>query len=897
MQISGGLVIGSGITVNSGDPYFNYVSMLTSAAGGNTATANTFIDSGPNSLSITRTGNVAQGTFSPYGQSWSNYFDGNGSYLQTPTSSSLAANSANYTVEGWFYYQGTYSAYDLGGRGIVTDFLTNSSGRWFVYITSAGYLAFSEQDASGLNNITVTDSTLMQTNTWVHFAAVKSGTTMQLFKNGVSVGTATSAVRTTFGGRINIGQLTPDVNYRSYWVGYISDIRLTIGTARYSGSFTPPSSPSLAISGCQLLTCQSNRFIDNSVNNFSLTDTGNVLATDISPYVPNNGILYGPYGDVWSNVFDGNADYLGLTGKSLSGTQLTIEGWVYFNSVANGPYLFSFGQGNTGGISTNRYGVYVDTANSRLSVVSVTSNTLRLVTSDPTAQVTTGTWYHFAFVFDGADRKLYVNGILVVTDTFPIPPNGTNWAVGGYQFSGGGALSVNGYMSNFRVTNKALYSRNFTPPTSPLTPIEGTILLTCQSNSLVDESPNAYAITKVGEVTPTTAVVPFVLNNAYLSTLNGGSGYFNGTTDYLSTVSSSAFAFGADDYTIECWAYFTSNAKLQFFGSSDNTNYWAMGLNANNQMTFRPITGTSNEIVGTSTINANTWNHFAAVREGTGTDQTKIYVNGLLEKTGNVSTNYSSPNILQLGTDRTALTNLFTGYISDFRVSNTSVYTANFSTPSAPLTITANTAALINATNAGIYDISGKNNLITYGNTQVSNVVTKFGSGSIYFPGGATDYLQAPYSNSLVLSTGSFTVEFWMYCTNTTGVQHIAQFGFVPAFTGGWVIYSDTGTIYWAYSSGGGATTTVVSYSSLSANTWYHIAFAKTGGLLELFVDGQQVTSSSDGNDYSPGTGAAFTLSSSSNRFNGYIEQFRITRGIARYTDNFSAPAGPFPPC
>jgi len=65
----------------SSDPQFNYVSALLTGDGTNGAQNNTFIDSSANNFTITRAGNTTQGSVSPYGGNWSNYFDGSGDYL------------------------------------------------------------------------------------------------------------------------------------------------------------------------------------------------------------------------------------------------------------------------------------------------------------------------------------------------------------------------------------------------------------------------------------------------------------------------------------------------------------------------------------------------------------------------------------------------------------------------------------------------------------------------------------------------------------------------------------------------------------------------------------------------------------------------------------------------
>ena len=69
------------------DAQFNYVTMLLHGDGTNGAQNNTFLDSSTNNFTITRNGNTTQGSFSPYGSNWSNYFDGTSAYLAAPSNS------------------------------------------------------------------------------------------------------------------------------------------------------------------------------------------------------------------------------------------------------------------------------------------------------------------------------------------------------------------------------------------------------------------------------------------------------------------------------------------------------------------------------------------------------------------------------------------------------------------------------------------------------------------------------------------------------------------------------------------------------------------------------------------------------------------------------------------
>ena len=88
------------------NPPFNLVSLLLHGDGTNGAQNNTFVDSSTNNFTITRTGNVAQGTFSPFsladGQ-WSNYFDGTSAYETVATNSVFTYGTNDFTIECWFY--------------------------------------------------------------------------------------------------------------------------------------------------------------------------------------------------------------------------------------------------------------------------------------------------------------------------------------------------------------------------------------------------------------------------------------------------------------------------------------------------------------------------------------------------------------------------------------------------------------------------------------------------------------------------------------------------------------------------------------------------------------------------------------------------------------------------
>ena len=86
------------------DEFFNRVTLLLPGDGTNGAQNNTFLDSSTNNFTITRNGNTTQGTFSPFSQTgWSNYFDGSGDNIVTPSNSAFDPSGSNITVDCFVY--------------------------------------------------------------------------------------------------------------------------------------------------------------------------------------------------------------------------------------------------------------------------------------------------------------------------------------------------------------------------------------------------------------------------------------------------------------------------------------------------------------------------------------------------------------------------------------------------------------------------------------------------------------------------------------------------------------------------------------------------------------------------------------------------------------------------
>ena len=218
-------------TGGSGDPYWANVSYLLVGNGANGTTTN-IKDSSSNNLATTISGNTAITTSqSKYG-SGSVYFDGSGDYLTLASTSLLTFGTGAFTVEMWFYQTVTTDYEQL--------FVTCNS-----YLTSGCFRLYTGPSNNKLEvsvdtRILLNPVTTFLNNTWNYVAVCRAGSTLTMYLNGVNIASITDTTsfisNNSMIGGVN-GGLGP-------FSGYIYDLRVTKGVARYSGStMTVPTAP------------------------------------------------------------------------------------------------------------------------------------------------------------------------------------------------------------------------------------------------------------------------------------------------------------------------------------------------------------------------------------------------------------------------------------------------------------------------------------------------------------------------------------------------------------------------------------------------------------------------------------------------------------------------------
>jgi hypothetical protein len=183
-----------------------------------------------------------------------------------------------------------------------------------------------------------------------------------------------------------------------------------------------------------------------------------------------------------------------------------------------------------------------------------------------------------------------------------------------------------------------------------------------------------------------------------------------------------------------------------------------------------------------------------------------------------------------------------------------------------------------------------------YGDAQISTAQSKFGGSSIAFDG-AGDYLTVPSSAAFEFGTGDFTIEGWWRRTAAT-IGGILDFGLNY---GGIGIYQQLDVDYSPLLIVRVAGTDVITTQNFSANQFVHLALSRSGTSLRLFYAGTQQGSTVSNSTNLVNTfgtvaigafvsGGSFYPTTAAN-----LDDLRITKGVARYTSNFTPPTQPFP--
>ncbi len=677
------------------DPYIGNVSLLLNMNGADNGTV--FTDE--KGKTVTAVGNVVTKTAEKKYGSASAYFDGNGDYLSIPSHEDFRFGFGDFTVEAWVYLtKWDQVIIDHGDSTIV--------GTWRLYVDSAGHLNWLTSTGSAWTTVAATTSTSVVTkHQWVFLSVTRSGGVTRTKINGSNTGVGSGADNVnysgaptllTIGAQVNQRDATKDVN------GYIDDVRITKGVARYgSPAFNPP--------GDEL----SSTWIDPYINSTTLllhmdgADNGTVFTDE-------KGNTVTAFGDVVTKIaekkfgfssayFDGTGDYLSISSRNIYfNGDFTVEAWVYLTDWD----CVLFENDNY----PNRWHLYVDASGHARWLVTGAST---VYASGPS--IAKNQWVHVAVVRFSGVTSVALNGSFTPgdSDTLTNAGGGATLRIG---LDTPETYPLQGYVDEVRITDGiARYPIDFSVPTRAFYPgvLEGDMVatlpaLTGESNGYnvleanlpalssalysTNSSEDLYAdyVTLllhmdgvddgtlfIDEKGKTVTAVGNAVTKTAEKKFGWASAKFDGSGDYLSVPGSADFRFGTGPFTVEAWVYLTKwDQVIIDHATTGNAGGWQLYVTPSGTLRWSKTDGSGYVTVGTTvaTVPKNQWVHIAVSRGAgtTTTTTTRLWIDGgsSLSVTGE-NTNYSgTPSLLTVGAQVNSRNSTYdvNGYIDEVRI-------------------------------------------------------------------------------------------------------------------------------------------------------------------------------------------------------------------------------------
>lgn len=356
----------------------------------------------------------------------------------------------------------------------------------------------------------------------------------------------------------------------------------------------------------------------------------------------NNGTLTngtshsdGPFPEAGYVEFDGSTEYLSIADSAdfTFGTgDYTMEAWIYPTSTGSYPVIIAQYE-NTSTTASWFFSLGDNTTTVEYYAYSPDGN-LSPYLSGGTASL--NTWTHVAVTRSGSTMRLFVGGSQVDSGTWSNTHRDSSLPVT-IGASSNGLYKFSGNISNVRIVKgTALYTSDFTPPSSPLTAVTNTKLLCCQGGTNVDASPSAHSFQVIIGVPTLTSVGPSATK--YFE--------FDGTNDCVDVTNNANLYPGTGDFTAEVWCRGETAASdyyylLSNYGNSGSNYYgWWITTQSNGSGIIAGMasgSGATSVSISNTTVNLNdsNWHHVVFVRSG---NAIRLYHNGeQLESDGDVT--------------------------------------------------------------------------------------------------------------------------------------------------------------------------------------------------------------------------------------------------------------------
>ena len=602
---------------------------------------------------------------------------------------------------------------------------------------------------------------------------------------------------------------------------------------------------------------QNNTFVDSSPNSYTITRSGSPTQGSFSPYQfdrsqPYNPATHGASG--YFNGISGTGDYLSISDNAvfnLSSGSFTIEAWIYLVATGSADlHIFS------------KYSSYVFWVDDSTLKLGFDDNASLYLQSSANA-LKLNTWHHVAIVRNASTPldTLYIDGVSVASSSSlrTITNNSNNLFISSNTTVQG---YFRGYIADLRFNKSAIYTGNFRPPRRPL----GT-----STKNLLNFSENFTNSTWVingGSVVDNSTIAPdrtFTAAKYIENTVNENKEIYQA----VSITSGITYTFSG---------YFKSNGRNVRLMSYATSFLYYIDVNLSTGSVISTLGSGTHSI----TYISNGWYRLSVTVTSTG--------NGIGYWDIRIL-NSSSNNVYQ-GDGASGL------YVWGAQLEQSSTVGEYIPTPENTSTAP---SLLLNFANASVVDASGSTNITTYNNSKTTSV-SKYGSGGLLLSSTSSDYMQVTDNkNSLTFGTDDFTVESWVLFNSISPTQCIfagydsnganisGPLGWTIRNSGLLNFEANIASSTFDYIGGTGYAQT-----SVSTNTWYHLASVRHKGTLYAFIDGKLINRVSVGSYVmtTPGTSLVIGRAGAYNGqyFNGLVDDFRVTKGLARYTSDFTPP-------
>lgn len=771
-------------------------------------------------------------------------FDGSDDFVSFTDSSDFAVGTGDFTSESWIQLNNS------SGHVRLLTFVNPSNASNTLTFTLKNTEIYLYSDITGGYALRV-QSLTNNVSTWYHIVFSRISGTLKLYINAVEAGSTSFTENITWQslliGKNKSGSSFSDANHaqsRLYkGIGLTASEVLQNYLATGSNYFGDIVTTGLVL------------YLDAS-NNMSYSGSGTTW-TDISGQGNNgtlvNGVTYNS-GDGGYFIFDGTDDAATVPVGSdfVYGTgDFTVEIW--FNVTGTSPAAYGeilYAQQGSG----HNYFILASSEYSPVQkkptfIFGTSGGGAKTSSSTTYAE---GVWHHFVVTRNGTTATLYLDNNSVGTVTCSQDFNNTTYVptIGSNTQQSFGHFD--GKISQLRIYKGKGFSASEVTQNYDATKSNYSAIIT---TNLVLHLNTTISSSYSGSGTTWTDISGYgndatLYNSPTYSSSEGGYLDFDGTNDYATFDAGSDTAFGTGNFTIEIWASFAGEGSFYFIDTrnSSQTTNWAYYVNSEEMSIW--FTGSAAHFYNDSSVpiwntGENGWNHIVFSREGTGSNEFKIYVNGQHLSSTTDTTDYSnSSSEVSIGR-RYSNSEFLDGKLSQLRIykgkglTASEVLTNYNATKSNYILITTNLVLHLDATNSSSYsgsgttwtDLSGNN----YDGTLVNGVSYSSSDGGYLDFDGTNDYVSfSSYTQPAHTSSTSFTWFIWVY-PSESGTDNVIMGNRDVSGSNKWTKITPK-RFEWVYPDHLDGTGTTV-----TANQWQNICITKNGSSFTYYKNGSSI--------------------------------------------------------